>query len=240
MRLGPRHDRCARPSLRRQREATDQAANQPTDAAATTAASTSESAAAPAGAAAAAQPATPTATPTSTQPVDDADTGIAEDAAFEAARATLLERLDNFEAPPGTSPEDAAALRQELADAVEALPTTPRAEHRGGAGGDPRHFDDRVQDFVQDQKIETLVREVEEDNQAEAAAEAAPRTPRSSRPRLPRRRTLRPRRPHCDPGGHCDRCGPRRPRCPRRRRLGSRYPDARHSGPRTRQPLMPR
>jgi len=94
------------------------------------------------------------------------------DDAFETARATLLERLDTFEVPPGTSPEDAAELRQDLADAVARFEPRPGQTTDEALAEMRDDFDDRVRDFVQDQKIEALVNEVERNNRADAEAEA--------------------------------------------------------------------
>ena len=123
-------------------------------------------------AAAAAAPAPGAAAETPTTAPDSGD------ARFEAARATLLERLENFEAPPGTSPEDAAELRQELADAVARFQPLPGQSADEALVAMRDDFDQRVQDFVQDQKIEALVAEAERDNQDAAAdAAAAPTDP---------------------------------------------------------------
>ncbi len=129
------------------------------------------------GAAASAAPAAAAAAPASA-PADIGDAGDAgrRDARFEAARATLLERLENFEAPAGTSPEDAAELRQELADAVERFQPRPGESTEAALAAMRDDFDRRVQDFVQDQKIDALVEEAERDNQAEAAEAAAAAT----------------------------------------------------------------
>jgi actin-like ATPase involved in cell morphogenesis len=121
---------------------------------------------------AAAAPSAPSVTAESADVAVDGDAG---DAQFEAARATLLERLENFEAPAGTSPEDAAELRQELVDAVERFQPRPGESTEAALAAMRDDFDRRVQDFVQDQKIDALVDEAERDNQAEAAA-AAPAT----------------------------------------------------------------
>jgi hypothetical protein len=81
------------------------------------------------------------ATPAPARPAVTADEG------FERARTTPLERLEDFEAPPGTDPGDAESLRDE--------------------------YDQRVQDVVQDQKIEALIRETYRDNAAEQAVASA-------------------------------------------------------------------
>ncbi|TPW11573.1 MAG: molecular chaperone DnaK [Acidimicrobiaceae bacterium] len=92
----------------------------------------------------------------------------AADAEFEAARATLLERLEHFEAPEGTSPEDAQELRDELQDAVERFQVAPGQSTEDALAALRDDYDQRVQDFTQDQKIDALVREAQRDNADDA------------------------------------------------------------------------
>ncbi len=99
------------------------------------------------------------------------------DAEFESARTTLLERLDNFEAPPGTSPEDAQQLRQELIDAVERFDPAPGQTTQEALAELRDDYDRRVEDFTQDQKIDALIQEAQRDNEAEAATPADGETP---------------------------------------------------------------
>jgi actin-like ATPase involved in cell morphogenesis len=101
----------------------------------------------------------------------------AVDAEFEAARATLLERLDHFEAPPGTSPEDAQQLRQDLIDAVERFDPAPGQTTQEALAALHDDYDQRVEDFTQDQKIDALIQEAQRDNEADAAAETDGETP---------------------------------------------------------------
>ena len=111
-----------------------------------------------------ATPAAPVASPESAAPT--APSGSPE---FEDARATLLERLEDFEPPAGTSPEDAQQLRQELIDAVERFEPTPGQSTQDALAALRDDYDQRVQDFTQDQKIDALVREAQRDNEAEPA-----------------------------------------------------------------------
>ena len=97
----------------------------------------------------------------------------AVDADFEAARATLLERLDNFQAPAGTSPEDAAQLRQDLIDAVERFTPSPGQSTEDALAELRDNYDEQVEDFTRDQKLDALIEEAQRDNEAEAAAQAA-------------------------------------------------------------------
>ncbi len=101
----------------------------------------------------------------------------AVDAEFEAARGTLLERLEHFEAPPGTTPEDAQQLRQELIDAVERFDPAPGQTTQEALAELHDDYDRRVEDFTQDQKIDALIQEAQRDNEAEAAAETDGETP---------------------------------------------------------------
>lgn len=121
--------------------------------------------------------AAPSATPAAaaSQPVAPVPQAAAPpvDAAFETARATLLERLEHFEAPAGTSPEDAQQLRQELIDAVERFDPAPGQTTQEALAELRDDYDRRVEDFTQDQKIDALIQEAQRDNEADAAAAAA-------------------------------------------------------------------
>ena len=80
------------------------------------------------------------------------------DPEFEALRNRLRDSLADWEAPEGTSPEDAAELRTQLEALVDRY--QPAGRPADDALADPRAaFDERVQDFVQDQKIDALVEE---------------------------------------------------------------------------------
>ncbi len=94
------------------------------------------------------------------------------DAEFEAARAALLERLEDFEAPAGTSPQDAQRLRQELIDTVERFDPAPGQTAQEALAEMRDEYDQRVQDFTQDQKIDALIQEAQRDNEADAATPA--------------------------------------------------------------------
>ncbi len=118
----------------------------------------------------------PSSTPASTQTAAPAPAPVV-DAEFEAARATLLERLDHFEAPAGTSPEDAQQLRQELIDAVERFDPAPGQTTQEALAELHDDYDRRVEDFTQDQKIDALIQEAQRDNEADAAAETDGETP---------------------------------------------------------------
>jgi hypothetical protein len=95
------------------------------------------------------------------------------DEGFERARTTLLERLENFEAPPGTDPDDAESLREELVRTVERFQPLPGESTADALSALRDEYDQRVQDFVQDQKIEALIREAYRDNAAEQAVASA-------------------------------------------------------------------
>lgn len=103
-------------------------------------------------------------------PMASAAAGPTENADFEAARATLLDRLDNFQAPPGTSEQDAAALKQDLVDAIERFQPAAGQSTQEALAALRDDYDQRVQDFTQDQKIDALVREAQRDNAADATA----------------------------------------------------------------------
>ncbi len=93
----------------------------------------------------------------------------APNADFEAARATLLARLDNFQAPAGTSPEDAAALKQDLQDAIARFEPAAGQSTQDALAAMHDDYDQHVHDFTQDQKIDALVREAQRDNAADGS-----------------------------------------------------------------------
>jgi hypothetical protein len=95
------------------------------------------------------------------------------DTQFETARTTLLDRLEDFEAPTGTSPEDAQQLRQELIDAVERFQPAPGQSTQDALAELRDDYDQRVQDFTQDQKIDALVREAQRDNEVDEPVDSA-------------------------------------------------------------------
>jgi actin-like ATPase involved in cell morphogenesis/ElaB/YqjD/DUF883 family membrane-anchored ribosome-binding protein len=91
--------------------------------------------------------------------------GMAEpDPEFESRRAELVESLANWEAPEGTSPEDAADIKAQLEALVETFQPAAGQSPDDAMAALRAAFDDQVEDFVQDQKIDALV-------DAQAAAE---------------------------------------------------------------------
>ncbi len=104
----------------------------------------------------------------SPEPRPQPGTGVDSDSEFEAARALLLDRLDDFEAPPGTSPEDAAELKAELQGVIDRFEPAPGQSTEDALAMLRDQYDQHVQDFTQDQKIEALIEETQRDNEAEA------------------------------------------------------------------------
>src|SRR5690606_6826874 len=85
-----------------------------------------------------------------------------------AIRAEVQQAVDTYApepgqawAPPeGTSPEDAAAFRAELQQLVDPYAPVPGQSADAALAALRAQFDDQVEDFVQDQKIDALVDEV--------------------------------------------------------------------------------
>ena len=101
-----------------------------------------------------------------------ADAPVA-DQAFEDARATLLDRIGTLDLGEGVDPADAADLQAELAALVERYQPLPGQSTEDALAALRDEYDQRVQDFTQDQKIEALIEEEMRDN-AEDAAEETP------------------------------------------------------------------
>jgi actin-like ATPase involved in cell morphogenesis len=99
--------------------------------------------------------------------------GMAEpDPEFESRRAELVESLANWEAPEGTSPEDAADIKAQLEALVETFQPTAGQSADDAMAALRAAFDDQVEDFVQDQKIDALV-DAQAAMEAEAEGDAA-------------------------------------------------------------------
>lgn len=82
---------------------------------------------------------------------------LAPDPDFEVQRAALRDALADWEAPEGTSPEDAATLRAELQALVDRFQPAPGQTAEQSLAALRATFADHVQDFVQDLKIDALV-----------------------------------------------------------------------------------
>ena len=99
--------------------------------------------------------------------------GASHDADFDAAREQLLERIAGLDLGEGVNPEDAAALRDELTGMVERFQPEAGQSTDGALAALRDEYDQRVQDFTQDQKIEALIDEQLRDNEAETGTDAA-------------------------------------------------------------------
>jgi actin-like ATPase involved in cell morphogenesis len=97
--------------------------------------------------------------------------GASHDADFDAAREQLLERIAGLDLGEGVDPDDAAALREELAGMVERFSPDAGQSTDEALAALRDEYDQRVQDFTQDQKIEALIDEQLRDNEAEAETE---------------------------------------------------------------------
>ena len=98
----------------------------------------------------------------------------AVDADFEAARATLLERIDNLDLGTDVSPEDTEAFKADLRGTVDRFVPNPGQSANDALLDLRAQYDERVQDFTQDQKIEALIDEQLRDNEAEVDPTADP------------------------------------------------------------------
>ena len=94
--------------------------------------------------------------------------GASPDVDFDAAREQLLERIAGLDLGEGVNPDDAAALREELAGMVERFSPDAGQSTDEALAALRDEYDQRVQDFTQDQKIEALIDEQLRDNDAEA------------------------------------------------------------------------
>jgi actin-like ATPase involved in cell morphogenesis len=123
---------------------------------------------APAEAAAAAAPTAAAAAPEAEVGATSATT----DADLEAARATLLERIESLSLGENIAEDDMAELREELRDLVSGYRPDGDASTEDALAELREKFDQRVTDFTQDQKIEALIEEELRDNAAEDAPPA--------------------------------------------------------------------
>ena len=98
---------------------------------------------------------------------------VGPDPAFESARATLLDRIENLDLGEGVDPAATTALKDELRGTVDRFEPTPGQSAEEALANLRAQYDERVQDFTQDQKIEALIEEQLADDEAEAAAETA-------------------------------------------------------------------
>jgi len=107
-------------------------------------------------------------TPPPPPPPPPPPAGASPDADFDAAREQLLERIAGLDLGEGVDPDDAAALREELAGMVERFSPDAGQSTDEALAALRDEYDQRVQDFTQDQKIEALIDEQLRDNEAEA------------------------------------------------------------------------
>jgi len=112
--------------------------------------------------------AAPTPTPT---PAPEPMPEPAIDADFEAARVTLLERIDNLDLGADVSAADVEAFKADLRGTVDRFVPNPGQTTNDALLNLRAQYDERVQDFTQDQKIEALIDEQLRDNEAETATD---------------------------------------------------------------------
>ena len=110
-------------------------------------------------------------------PPPTAEAAPAPDAAFDSARAQLLERIESLDLGAGAGDTETAALREELKGMVDRFqPGAGQATDEALAGLRDQ-YDQRIQDFTQDQKIQALIEEQLRDNEADPADPLAPADP---------------------------------------------------------------
>jgi hypothetical protein len=78
---------------------------------------------------------------------------------FEAARAELRDRLEAWHPPAGADPADVAELREELGGLLDRFQPAPGQSADVALAELRQRFDDQVEDFAQDVKIDALVEE---------------------------------------------------------------------------------
>jgi cell division ATPase FtsA len=83
---------------------------------------------------------------------------------FDAARATLLDRVANLAAPDGTDPADTQALRDQLTQMIDHFQPQPGQTTEAALADLRGDFQQHVHDFTQDQKIAAIVAEERRDN----------------------------------------------------------------------------
>ena len=116
----------------------------------------------------------PESSPAAPQQPTDSSTAPAIDPEFEGVRSTLLDRIENLDLGDGVSPEDVQTLKDQLRDTVDRFQPNPGQSAEAALADLRTQYDERVQDFTQDQKIEALIDEQMRDNQADAADPTSP------------------------------------------------------------------
>jgi actin-like ATPase involved in cell morphogenesis len=94
------------------------------------------------------------------------------DPAFETARAQLSERLEGWQPPEGADPAETAALKARLDDLVDRFQPRPGQSTADAMAELREQFDLRVDNFVQDQRIDTLLEQEEREDLLEQIDEA--------------------------------------------------------------------
>ena len=99
------------------------------------------------------------------------------DPGFDSARAQLLQRSETLDLGAGADPAETAALREELKGMVDRYQPGAGQTTDDALAGLRDEYDQRIQDFTQDQKIQALIEEQLRDNQADPASPAGAAAP---------------------------------------------------------------
>ena len=99
------------------------------------------------------------------------------DPGFDSARAQLLQRIETLDLGAGADPAETAALREELKGMVDRYQPGAGQTTDDALAGLRDEYDQRIQDFTQDQKIQALIEEQLRDNQADPASPAGAAAP---------------------------------------------------------------
>ena len=119
-------------------------------------------------------PDAPASRPTAQRPSDATTSAptTATSPEIETVRAELRERLEKWEPPEGTDPAEAAELRAELEGLVDRFQPLPGQTTEQAVASVRDQFEDKVEDFSQDQKIDALVEEQHREDAVQAALDA--------------------------------------------------------------------
>jgi hypothetical protein len=106
-------------------------------------------------------PPAPTRTPVEQHVPSSPASITGEDPEIESVRTQLAERLEGFQPPEGSDPEDAAKLEADLEGLLERYQPYPGQSVEDAVATLRYEFEDRVRDFAQDQRIEAVIAEQE-------------------------------------------------------------------------------
>ncbi|MEO1064146.1 MAG: Hsp70 family protein [Actinomycetota bacterium] len=106
-------------------------------------------------------------------PADAPVPPIFSDPELESVRDQLRDRLSALELPEGTDPADADRLRRDLEGLLDRYRAAPGQSVDEAVASLRYEFEDRMRDFAQDQRIDALIEQARDEDEATEATEPA-------------------------------------------------------------------